>query len=98
MPISWTNNKSIYFKVYDSTKTLIPHPGGGMNFEWSATLTIDVVDVINGVKPNCTIRISLGTQLGSLGGTKNKPAKYIKITRADSPISYSGGYISITNS
>lgn len=97
MPISWIDKK-IYFKVYDSTKTLIPHPGGGANFDWSATITTNVIDVINGAKPNCTIKISSGALMGSLGGTKDKPAKYIKITRADSPISYSGGYISIFNS
>lgn len=98
MPISWTNNKSIYFKVYDSTYTLIPHPGGGSNFEWSARLTDSIVDVINGTKPNYVIRISLGAQLGSLGGTKDKPAKYIKITKADNPIGFDSRYISITNS
>ena len=97
MPISWIDKK-IYFKVYDSTKTLIPHPGGGANFDWSATITTNVIDVINGAKPNCTIKISSGSLMGSLGGTKDKPAKYIKITGADSPISYSGGYISIFNS
>jgi hypothetical protein len=97
MPISWIDKK-IYFKVYDSTKTLIPHPGGGANFDWSATITTNVIDVINGAKPNCTIKISSGALMGSLGGTKDKPAKYIKITGADSPISYSGGYISIFNS
>ena len=97
MPNAWIG-KSIYFKVYDSTKTLIPHPGGGERFEWHVKLTTDIADVMNGTKPNCTIRISIGSQLGSLGGTKNKPAKYIKITRVDSPISFSGGYISITNS
>lgn len=97
MPNAWLG-KSIYFKVYDSTQTLIPHPGGGERFEWSVKLTTDVADVMNGTKPNCTIRISIGAQMGSLGGTKNKPAKYIKITKVDSPISYSGRYISITNS
>lgn len=97
MPNAWIG-KSIYFKVYDSTKTLIPHPGGGERFEWRVKLTTDIADVMNGIKPNCTIRISIGSQLGSLGGTKNKPAKYIKITKVDSPISYNGGYISITNS
>jgi hypothetical protein len=97
MPATWIG-KSIYFKVYDSTKTLIPHPGGGANFDWNTIITTDVVDVMNGTKPNCTIRISIGALLGSLGGTKDKPAKYIKIIGADSPISYSGGYISIFNS
>ena len=90
LPSSWVGTV-IYFKVYDETKTLIPHPGGE-SYTWSFTLT-DAVAI------NTPAQIVMQTGMNSaLGGTKDRPVRYAKITgTSNSIVKYRGSYIGVAN-
>ena len=92
IPSDWVGHY-IYFKAYDANKTLIPHPGGGSNYEYSFRLTEDIATGTTFPKSKT---IQTGMYSG-LGGTSTKPAKFIKISKVDNPIITSGSYIGVTN-
>lgn len=91
IPSEWAETgATIYFNVYDSNDSIITAPGGG---SWSFTLAnnLDTVNV------PYTLKIYSGGY-SSLGGTKSRPAKYIKISSvSNSIIKYRGTKIGINN-
>jgi hypothetical protein len=91
IPSSWVGT-TIRFYAYNSSKTQIPHPGGGASFPWSVTLT----DNLTTGAPR-TVQIASG-QYSSLGGTATNKVAYIKIiSTTNSNIQIKGTYIGVSN-
>lgn len=90
LPSSWVGT-TIYFKVYNENKELIAHPSGA-NGDWYFSLTNDITTDNHAI-------IVMQTEFHShLGGTKDNPVRYAKITNVSSSIvKYRGSYINVTN-